>query len=68
MILFDEKTYKVLKWIAIIFLPSLTTFVGVVMNCLDVPNTDTVITIMTAFDSFLGIIIGVSTSNYNNYT
>lgn len=61
----SNKTYDVLKWIAQIFLPALTVFVGVVMNCFHIECTDIVLTIMTAFDAFLGAILGVSTSAYN---
>lgn len=61
----SNKTYDILKWIAQIFLPALTVFVGVVLKCFEVPNTDIVITIMTAFDAFLGAILGISSANYN---
>lgn len=60
----SNKTYDILKWIAQIFLPALTVFVGVVLNCFHVECTDIVVTIMTAFDAFLGAILGVSTANY----
>lgn len=59
-----NETYDLLKWIALVFLPALTTFVGVVMNCFDISYTDIVLTIMVAFDTFLGAILGVSNSNY----
>lgn len=61
----SNKVYDILKYIALIFLPALTTFVGVVLQCLNVSCTDTVITIMTAFDVFLGTILQISTYNYN---
>lgn len=60
----SNKTYDTLKWIAQIFLPALTVFVGVVLKCFNVPCTDIVITIMTAFDAFLGAILGISSANY----
>ena len=58
--MFSSKTYDVLKWIAQVFLPALTVFVGVVLKCFNVECTDIVVTIMTAFDAFLGAILGVS--------
>lgn len=61
----SNKVYDILKYVALIFLPALTTFVGVVLQCLNVSCTDTVITIMTAFDVFLGTILQISTYNYN---
>lgn len=59
-----NETYDLLKWIALVFLPALTTFIGVVMKCFNIEYTDIVLTIMVAFDTFLGAILGVSTSNY----
>lgn len=61
----DSKVYDALKWIAQILLPALTVFIGVVLGCFDYPHTDIVITIMTAFDTFLGTILGISSYNYN---
>ena len=59
------KVYDVLKWIAIIFLPALITFAGVVMNCFNFQYTDIVLTIAVAFNTFLGTILGISTVQYN---
>ena len=61
----SNETYDFLKWFAQIFLPALTVFVGVCLKCFDVAFTDIVITIMTAFDAFLGAILGISSTNYN---
>lgn len=61
----SNETYDKMKWIAQIFLPALTIFVGVVLKCFNVEYTDIVITIMTAFDAFLGAILQVSTEKYN---
>jgi hypothetical protein len=60
----SEKVYDVLKWIAQILLPALTTFVGVILKCFNCPYTDIIITIMVAFDTFLGTILGISSHNY----
>lgn len=61
----SNKWYDILKYIAQIFLPALTVFVGVVLKCFNVECTDIVITIMTAFDTFLGSILMISSANYN---
>ena len=60
----SNKLYDALKWIAIVFLPALTTFVGVVLTSLDISNSEVVLTIMTGFATFLGAILGVSNINY----
>lgn len=61
----SNKTYDVLKYIAQIFIPALTVFVGVVLKCFNVECTDIVVTIMTAFDAFLGTALKISSDNYN---
>lgn len=62
----SNKIYDILKWIAIVFLPALTTFVGVVLTSLNVGNSEIVLTIMTGFATFLGTILGVSNIKYKN--
>lgn len=62
----NEKTYDILKWIAQIFLPAFTTFLGVVLKCLNVPYTDVILTILVAFDTFLGTVLGISSNRYYN--
>lgn len=61
----SNKVYDVLKYIAQIFLPALTVFVGVILKCFNIECRDVVITIMTAFDAFLGSILMISSNNYN---
>lgn len=62
----SNKVYDVLKWITLIFLPALTTLVGVILNSFNVGCTEIVLTIMTAVTTFLGAILGISNINYNN--
>lgn len=61
----SNKVYDILKYIALIFLPALITFVGVILNCFNVEYRDVVLTIMTAFNVFLGTVLQISTYNYN---
>lgn len=61
----SDKAYNILKWQVLVFIPAFTTFYGVVANTLGIPCTDIVLTILIAFDTFLGSLIGVSTVNYN---
>lgn len=61
---FTNKTYDVLKYIAQVFLPALTVFVGVVLECYHVESAAIIITIMTAFDAFLGKILMISNDAY----
>lgn len=63
----SNKVYDILKWFALIFLPALITLYGVIGNTLDISHTDEVLTIAIAVDTFLGSIIGISSSAYNKY-
>lgn len=61
----DNKTYNILKWVAILFLPALATFVGVVFRVWEIPYVDQIVTTINALATFLGAIIGLSTLSYN---
>ena len=62
----SDKTYDFLKWMVWLFLPALTTFVGVLGQTLGWSDVDTIVTIMTAFTTFLGMITGLSNKSYND--
>jgi uncharacterized membrane protein YqaE (UPF0057 family) len=61
----SNKTYDVLKWLVWVFLPALGVFLGVLGQSFGWANTDTALTILTAFTAFLGAITGVSNKQYN---
>lgn len=62
----SDKLYTILKWIAIICIPALVTFLSVVLGVLDVnPKTvNVIVTIISAVGTLIGTLIGVSTSAY----
>lgn len=60
----SNKVYDILKWITLVFLPALTTLIGVILNCFNVGCTDIVLTIMTAITTFMGTILGISNISY----
>ena len=60
----SNKVYDVLKWVALVFLPALTTLVGVILNTFNIECTDIVLTIMTAVATFMGAVLGISNINY----
>ena len=60
-----NKVYDVLKYIAQIVLPALTTLYGVIGTTLNIPYTQEVITIAIAVDTFLGTCLGISSATYN---
>jgi len=61
-----DHIYNVLKWIALICIPALVTFLSVVLGVLDVdPKTvNVIVTIISAVGTLIGTLIGVSTSAY----
>ena len=61
----SNKAYDRFKIIALVILPAVTVFVGVVLESLHVECAGVVVTIMTAFDAMLGTIIGKLSSDYN---
>lgn len=60
----SNKSYDIIKIIALIILPAVTTFVGVTLEALNVSCSGVVLTIMTAFDVMLGTIIEKLSSIY----
>ena len=61
----SNKVYDILKYCTLIIFPALITFAGVVMNSLNYTHTDIVLTISTAFVTFLGTCLGISNYSYN---
>jgi len=60
-----NNVYDILKWIALVALPALITFYGVIGAACNIPYTDTVLTIAVAFDTMMGTLLGISSNNYN---
>lgn len=63
----NDKVYDVLKWIALIGIPAVVTFLSVVLGVLDVDvrTINVIATILTAVATLIGTLIGVSTAAYN---
>lgn len=60
----NDKTYDILKRVALIVVPALATFVNAVGIVWGVPYTNEVTATITALGVFLGAAIGVSSKNY----
>ena len=60
-----NKVYDILKWVSILFLPALATFYGLVSKTWDLPYGEQIVGSITAFDTFLGVLLGISTAQYN---
>lgn len=59
-----NEVYDVAKWIAIYFIPALSTFVGVVGLAVDWQLTAVATTIISAFGAFLAGCIRMSVAEY----
>lgn len=61
----NNKVYDILKWIAQIFLPALGTLYFALAGIWNFPYAEAIVGTITAVDTFLGIILGISTVQYN---
>lgn len=61
----SNKLYDVLKWVAQILLPAIGTLYFALAGIWDLPYAEGVVGTITAIDTFLGCLLGISTANYN---
>lgn len=61
----SNKIYDKLKWAALIFLPALGTLYFALAGIWNLPYGEQVVGTITAIDTFLGTILGLSTMQYN---
>lgn len=61
----NDKVYNVLKWICLIVLPAIGTLYYALAGIWGFPFGEQVVGTITAADTFLGALIGISTLNYN---
>lgn len=60
----SNKTYDKLKWVAQYLLPALGTLYFALASIWELPYGEQVVGTITAVDTFLGVILGVSSANY----
>lgn len=61
----SNKMYDVLKWIAMYLLPALGTLYFALAGIWEFPYGEQIVGTITAVDTFLGVILGISTVQYN---
>ena len=61
----SNKSFDVLKWIALVLLPALAVLYGALAPVWGWPHPDEIVYTITAIDTFLGAILGISTISYN---
>ena len=60
----SNKMNDVLKWIAMVFLPALATLYFALAGIWGFPYGEEVVGTITAADTFLGVLLGISASQY----
>ena len=60
-----NKMYDILKWIAQYFLPAIGTLYFALAGIWGLPYGEQVVGTITAVDTFLGVLLGISSAQYN---
>ena len=60
----SNKAYDVLKWIAQLVLPAIGTLYFALAGIWNFPYPEQIVGTITAVDTFLGVMLGISTSTY----
>lgn len=61
----SNKVYDTLKWIAQMLLPAVATLYYALASVWNLPCAEEVVGTITAIDTFLGVMLGISTAQYN---
>jgi hypothetical protein len=64
----SNKVYDILKYIAQIVLPAIGTLYFALAGIWGFPYGEQIVGTITAVDTFLGVVIGISSANYNKKT
>lgn len=62
---FNNEVYNILKWVAQYVLPGLGTLYFALANIWGFPYGEQVVGTITAIDAFLGVLLGISTTQYH---
>ena len=60
----SNKTYDILKYIALYVLPALATLILTLGGIWGIPYSEAIAATITAIDTFLGAILGISSKKY----
>lgn len=64
----SNKLYDILKWIAMMLLPAAGTLYFALAGIWGFPYGEEIVGTITAVDTFLGVILGISTAKYHKTT
>nr|DAT50888.1 MAG TPA: holin [Caudoviricetes sp.] len=65
MLKLTDKTYDILKYIAQYVLPACGTLYFALAGIWNLPYGEQIVGTITAVDTFLGVLLGISTNTYN---
>ena len=63
----SDKAYDVLKWIASTVFPAFIAMYSAIAIAWGWSYTEQVVATLAAINAFMGVILGVSTAQYNKY-
>lgn len=61
----SNKVYDILKWVALVVLPAIATLYFALSGIWGLPYGEQIVGTITAIDTFLGALLGISSINYN---
>ena len=60
-----NQTFDKLKWVAMYLLPAIGTLYFTIASIWHLPYAEQIVGTITALDTFLAILLGISTNTYN---
>ena len=64
----SNKMYDTLKWIAMVVLPAVGTLYFALAGIWGFPYAEEIVGTLTAVDTFLGVLLGISSAQYHKKT
>lgn len=61
----SNRMYDILKWVAMVCLPAIATLYLTLAGIWGLPYGEEVVGTITAIDTFLGVLLGISSVQYN---
>lgn len=61
---FSDEVYNKLKWVAQYLLPAIGTLYFALSGIWNLPYGEQIVGTITAIDTFLGVLLGISSKNY----
>ena len=62
----SNRVYDILKWIALYLLPALGTLYFALAGIWNLPMGEEIVGTITALDTFLGVLLGISAVKYHS--